>query len=236
MEQVAQMQRMMTQQQMSMESFMAKFPQAAHPHPNPTPNPAPNANPNPNPIPNANSNPAPNPNPNPNPSPNLQASDEPERRLVLLRKRLMELPQSDFARIDDLCRNLIESGALGPNCRAVMFNVIGEDQLRFLALCLALEDGTVITSADLPAAVVENRGARKASICQYVAASGEFKCVRADGVSKDDCFFMDIMAKGIITNEDPELNDVIKSLSEAAPSSEQNPDPQPLTPTPSPYP
>ena len=221
MEQVAQMQRMMTQQQMSMESFMAKFPQASHPHPNPTPNP----NPTPTPTPN------PNPNPNPNPSPNLQASDEPERRLVLLRKRLMELPQSGFARIDDLCRNLIESGSLGPNCRAVMFNVVGEDQMRFLALCLAMEDGTVITSADLPADMVEKRGARKASICQHVAASGEFKCVRADGARGDDCFFMDLMANGI-TNEDPELNDVIKSLSEATPSSEQNPGPQPLTTTP----
>ena len=150
---------------------------------------------------------------------------------MLLRKRLMELPQSDFARIDDLCRNIIESGSLGPNCRAVMFNAVGEDTLRFLALCLALEDGTVITSADLPADVVEKRGARKASICQHVAASGEFKCVRADGARGDDCFFMDLISNGI-TNEDPELNDVIKSLSEATPSSEQNPGPQPLTTTP----
>ena len=161
-----------------------------------------------------------------------------QQELASQRKRLMELPQSDFARIDDLCRNLIESGSLGPNCRAVMFNAVGEDTLRFLALCLALEDGTVITSADLPAAVVENRGARKFSMCQHVAASGEFKCVRADGrsASKDDCFFvMDLIANGI-TNEDPELDDVIKSLSEVAPSSEQSPGPQPLTTTPSTYP
>ena len=58
-----------------------------------------------------------------------------------------------------------------------------------------------------------------------------FKCVRVDGARGDDCFFMDLMANGI-TNEDPELNDVIKSLSEATPSSEQNPGPQPLTTTP----
>jgi len=172
-EQVAQMQKMMTEQQMSMQSFMAKFP---------------------------------------------QAKDEPERRLVLLKKRLMDAPQSDFAKIDDLCRNIIESGSLGVNCRAVMFNVIGEDEARCLALCLSLEDGTVITSADLPAALVENRAARKASACQYVAASGEFKCVRADDGSKSDCFIMDIMAKGVdLANKDPALNDTMKSLFEADP-------------------
>jgi hypothetical protein len=172
-EQVAQMQKMMTEQQMSMQSFMAKFP---------------------------------------------QAKDEPERRLVLLKKRLMDAPQSDFAKIDDLCRNIIESGSLGVNCRAVMFNVIGEDEARCLALCLSLEDGTVITSADLPAALVENRAARKASACQYVAASGEFKCVRADDGSKSDCFIMDIMAKGVdLANKDPALNETMKSLFEADP-------------------
>ena len=147
-----------------------------------------------------------------------QAKDEPERRLVLLKKRLMDAPQSDFAKIDDLCRNIIESGSLGVNCRAVMFNVIGEDEARCLALCLSLEDGTVITSADLPAALVENRAARKASACQYVAASGEFKCVRADDGSKSDCFIMDIMAKGVdLANKDPALNDTMKSLFEADP-------------------
>ena len=173
MEQVAQMQKMMTQQQMSMESFMAKFP---------------------------------------------QAPDEPERRLVLLKKQLMDAPQSDFARIDDLCRNIIESGSLGANCHGVMFNVIGEDEQRCLALCLSLEDGTVITSSDLPDALVENRSARKASACQYVAASGEFKCFRADGGSKGDCFLMDVMAKGMdLAKEDPALNEVMKSLFEADP-------------------
>ena len=146
-----------------------------------------------------------------------QAPDEPERRLVLLKKRLMEAPQSDFVKIDDLCRNIIESGSLGANCRAVMFNVIGEDEQRCLALCLALEDGTVITSSDLPDALVESRSARKASGCQYVAASGEFKCMRAE--DKGNCFIMDVMAKGMdLANEDPALNEVIKSLFEADPT------------------
>ena len=39
---------------------------------------------------------------------------------------------------------------------------------------MALEDGSVITSSDLPEMVVEQRSSRKGSMCQYVAASGEF--------------------------------------------------------------
>ena len=174
MEQVAQMQKMMTQQQMSMESFMAKFP---------------------------------------------QAKDEPERRLVLLKKRLMEAPQSEFAKIDDLCRNIIESGSLGENCRAVLFNVIGEDEQRTLAMCLAMEDGKVITSSDLPEAMVEQRMARKATACQYVTASGKFQCYRAEsdaGMGK--CVFVDLLAKGKdLANEDPVLKEVMRSLREVDP-------------------
>ena len=81
-EQVAQMQKMMAAQQMSMQSFMAKFP---------------------------------------------QAPDEAERRLVLLKKRLMDAPRSEFTKVDDVLRNVMISGALGPNCRSLMFNVIGPE-------------------------------------------------------------------------------------------------------------
>jgi hypothetical protein len=181
MEQVAQMQKMMTQQQMSMESFMAKFP---------------------------------------------QAKDEPERRLVLLKKRLMEAPQSEFAKIDDLCRNIIESGSLGENFLAVLFNVIGEDEQLTLALCLAMEDGKVITSSDLPEAMVEQRMARKATACQYVTASGKFQCYRAEsdaGMGK--CVFVDLLAKGKdLANEDPVLKEVMRSLREVDPVFAKNMD------------
>lgn len=181
MEQVAQMQKMMTEQQMSMQSFMAKFP---------------------------------------------QAKDEPERRLVLLKKRLMDAPQSDFAMIDDLCRNIIESGSLGDNCRGVLFNVIGEDEQRTLAMCLAMEDGGVITSKDLPEAVVEERAARKATACQYVAASGEFKCFRAESdAGTGKCFFFDLFAKGVdLANDDPAYKEVMRSLREADPVFAKNMD------------
>jgi len=181
MEQVAQMQKMMTEQQMSMQSFMAKFP---------------------------------------------QAKDEPERRLVLLKKRLMDAPQSEFAMIDDLCRNIIESGSLGDNCRAVLFNVIGEDEQRTLAMCLAMEDGGVITSKDLPEAVVEERAARKATACQYVAASGEFKCFRAESdAGTGKCFFFDLFAKGVdLANDDPAYKEVMRSLREADPVFAKNMD------------
>lgn len=64
-----------------------------------------------------------------------QPADEAERRLVLLKKNLMGAPRADFGKVDDVIRNLLISGALGP-CRCAMFNVIGEEHARSLSLCL----------------------------------------------------------------------------------------------------
>ena len=174
MEQVEQMQKMMAAQQMSMQSFMANFP---------------------------------------------QAPDEAERRLVLLKKRLMDAPRAEFARVDDVCRNIIESGQLDDACRAVMVNVIGESEQRTLSMCLVLDDGEIITAADLPEAMVEQRASRKGSMCQYVAASGEYKCFRADrDAGLGECFMLDVMSKGMdLANADPALSAAMKSLMEADP-------------------
>ena len=107
-----------------------------------------------------------------------QPPDEAERRLVLLKKRLMDAPRSDFVKIDDLLRNMVISGALGPDCHVAMFNVIGEHEQRGLSMCLALDDGRMLTYEDLPM-MAEERTARKASMCQYVVATGEYQCMPA---------------------------------------------------------
>lgn len=172
MEQVQQMQAMMAQQQLSMQSFMAKFPQPA---------------------------------------------DEPERRLVLLKKRLMEAPNSDFARVDDVLSNLIISGALGAHCRAVMFNVVGDDCMRGLSVILALEDGRMLTTPDMPSAMLAERQPRKASMCQYVVATGEYQCFTKHGQA-GKCFMMDFMKNGVnMMDKDPEMHAMLESLKEADP-------------------
>ena len=170
MEQVASMQKMMAAQQMSMQSFMSKFP---------------------------------------------QPPDEAERRLVLLKKQLMTAPRKDFAKVDDLLRNMIIARTLGPNCHVAMFNVIGEDEQRGISLCLALKDGGLLMSDDLPEFMTEQRTARKTSMCQYVVARGEYQCFTKQG-HEGNCFMMDFMKKGVhLMEKDPETYQFIQNMRES---------------------
>ena len=154
-----------------------------------------------------------------------QPPDEAERRLVLLKKRLMDAPRSDFVKIDDLLRNMVISGALGPDCHVAMFNVIGEHEQRGLSMCLALDDGRMLTYEDLPM-MAEERTARKASMCQYVVATGEYQCMRkqdatlADGQS---CFMMEFMKKGVnIMQTDPKMHEFVESMRQVDPYFDEN--------------
>ena len=133
MEQVEQMQKMMAAQQMSMQTFMAKFP---------------------------------------------QPPDEAERRLVLMKRKLMEHPLP-CTRIDEVCRNVLESNMLGEHCRALMITIIGADQQRMIATCFRLvEDPSILKdTSDLPPAMLDGMlVSRKMTACQYVVASGEMQC------------------------------------------------------------
>ena len=139
-----------------------------------------------------------------------QPADEAERRLVLLKKRLMDADRSEFHKVDDVVYNLLISGALGPDCKCVMFNVIGESEQRGLSLCLALDDGSVLGSDDLPAAFVGETTPRKASMCQYIVATGEYACHTK---ANSQCFAFDIMRKGIhLMKKDPEAHAAIEAV------------------------
>ena len=167
MEQVQQMQAMMAQQQMSIQSFMTKFPQPA---------------------------------------------DEAERRLVLLKKNLMSAPISEFTKIDELLQNMVMSNAFGPECRVAFFNVIGENEQRGLSMCLKLDNGGMLTTADMPQMMIDERVNRKATMCQYVVASGEYTCARKNS-SASQCFMMDFMRKGInLMEEDPAMHEVMEGI------------------------
>ena len=110
------MQAMMAQQQMSMQSFMDKFP---------------------------------------------QPPDEAERRLVLLKKRLMTAPLSELSKVDDVLINMCISGALPEQSRGIMLNVIGEDTQRALSVVLKLEDGKLLTTKDLPPMMLDGMSVRQ---------------------------------------------------------------------------
>ena len=167
LEQVAQMQRMMAEQQLSMQSFMSKFP---------------------------------------------QPPDEAERRIVLKKKSLMTGPRSDFAKVDDLVRNMLISGALGPHCRTVLFNLIGDDTQRTLAMSLSLEDGRIINLDDLPTAFTDAKeDSRRLSMCQYVVAKGEYVCFTKHG-NEGDCFIHELFRKGVTMMEkEPAIQALIKT-------------------------
>lgn len=172
MEQVAQMQKLMASRQMSMQSYLEKFP---------------------------------------------QPPDEAERRLVLLKKDLMNAPRANFRKVDDVLRNLVISGALGPGCRGALFNVIGENQARSLSIVLQGDEGELITFDDLPEAISEQRVSRKASTCQYVVARGEYQSFGGgpNGGASNQCFMMDVMkesADSIANNAE------LQALQEADPA------------------
>ena len=181
LEQVAQMQSMMAQQQLNMQAFMNSFP---------------------------------------------QPPDEAERRIVLLKKRLMTEPQEHFRAADDVLQNLIMNDVLGPHCKAVMFNVIGEETQRTLGVCLALGDGRWVTTKDLPMLMGSQNPSRKATMCQYVVARGSLQTF-VKGVTKDEeCYMMAMFGQGAekITKEfpglleaDPKFKESVGEMSMMAP-------------------
>ena len=69
-----------------------------------------------------------------------------------------------------------------PECsRGVMLNVIGEDHSRFLSMVLRCSDGQLLTTKDMPSMMLDERGPRKATVCQYVVARGEYQCITKQG-------------------------------------------------------
>ena len=144
-----------------------------------------------------------------------QAVDEPERRLVLLKKELMTRPREAFTKVDDVLVNLLISGGLGPHCRAILLNVNGETTSRMLSMCMAGEDGEIVTPNDVPKMMMEQRTSRKVAACQYVVASGEYKCYTKQGTPEGTtCIWLDFMRSSLA---DLKKDEMVQSLIKADP-------------------